>query len=404
MRKLLFPLLGWCLSVLPTSPASAEDVFINTPKTTLMLSANEGGTPRIHYYGSRITPAQGREVIDAMSINYDAYPAFGRSSFDETALSVTHFDGNMTTELAITGTRTEGDLTIISMKDKTYEFFVDLYYKANDKSDVIETWTVIRNGEKKPIRLEQYASGVMTFRQEGAWITHFHGAWGQEARMTEEPLTAGLKTIVNHDGVRAGMNDRAEVMISLDGKPQENSGRVVGAALCWTGNYKIRLDTRGLYRHTLIAGIDDLHTAYTLKPGETFQTPELALAYSTEGKGGVSRAFHRWGRAGQLHNGRGLRDILLNSWEGVYMNVNQEVCEQMMDGVKELGGELFVVDDGWFGRKYRRTDDTQGLGDWMTDTEKLPNGVPALLKAAEDRGLKFGIWIEPEMTNWPGQL
>lgn len=404
MKKALLPLLTLCLSVLPTSPASAENVFINTPKTTLMLTANEGQTPRIHYYGSRLTPAQGREVLDAMSINYDAYPAFGRTSFDETALSVTHADGNLSTELAITGIRTEGDLTIISMKDKAYEFFVDLYYKANDQSDVIETWTVLRNGEKKPIRLEQYASGVMTFRQEDAWITHFHGAWGQEAQMTEEPLQQGLKTIVNHDGVRNGMNDRAEVMISLDGKPQENSGRVVGAALCWTGNYKLRLETRGHYRHTLIAGIDDLHTAYTLKPGESFRTPELALTYSTEGKGGVSRAFHRWGHASKLHNGRGLREILLNSWEGVYMNVNQEVCEQMMDGVRDLGGELFVVDDGWFGRKYRRTDDSQSLGDWVTDTEKLPNGVPALLKAAEDRGLKFGIWIEPEMTNSKSEL
>lgn len=400
MRHFLLSLLALTLCL----AASAKDVFVNTPKTTLMLSVNEGQTPRIHYYGSRLRPEQAHEVYDAMSINYDAYGAFGRNSFDETALSVTHADGNMTTELAITGMRQEGDLTIISMKDKKYDFFVDLYYKATDKSDVIETWTVLRNGEKKAVRLEQYASGVMTVRQEGAWLTHFHGAWGQEAGMTEEPLTAGLKTIVNHDGVRTAMDDRAEVMISLDGKPQENSGRVIGAALCWTGNYKIRIETRGKYRHTLIAGIDDLHTAYTLKPGATFQTPVLALAYSEEGKGGVSRAFHRWGRSGQLHNGQALREILLNSWEGVYMNVNQEVCEQMMDGLKELGGELFVVDDGWFGRKYRRTDDTQALGDWVTDTQKLPNGVPALLKAAEDRGLKFGIWIEPEMTNSKSEL
>ena len=102
--------------------------------------------------------------------------------------------------------------------------------------------------------------------------------------MTEEPLTAGLKVIVNHDGVRTAMDDRAEVMISLDGKPQENSGRVIGAALCWTGNYKLRLETRGKYRHTLLAGIDDLHTAYTLKPGEKFTTPVLALTYSEEGR------------------------------------------------------------------------------------------------------------------------
>ncbi len=411
MKHLLISIFALTLG----QTAIAGDVTVNTPKTTLMLSANEGETPRIQYYGSRLNAGQAHEVYDASGLNYDAYPAFGRNSFDETALSVTHADGNMSTELAVTGQARNGDVTVISMKDKKYDLFVDLCYRANDRSDVIETWTVIRNGEKKPIKLEQYASGVMTFRQEGlrqgdatqgsgAWLTHFHGAWGQEAGMTEEPLTAGLKVIVNHDGVRTAMDDRAEVMVSLDGRPQENSGRVIGAALCWTGNYKLRIETRGKYRHTLIAGIDDLHTAYTLKPGESFTTPVLAMVYSTEGKGGVSRAFHRWGRNSQLHNGRALREILLNSWEGVYMNVNQEVCEQMMDGIRDLGGELFVVDDGWFGRKYRRTDDTQSLGDWVTDTEKLPNGIPALVKAAENRGLKFGIWIEPEMTNSKSEL
>ena len=400
MKNLLITTLALTLSQM----ASAGDVFVNTPRTTLMLSVNEGQTPSIHYYGSRLKAEQAHEVYDAMSINSDAYPAFGRDSFDETALSVTHADGNMSTELVVTGCRQEGEQTVITMKDRKYDFFVDLCYKANGQSDIIETWTVIRNGEKKPVRLEQYASGVLPIRQEGAWLTHFHGSWGQEAGMTEEPLTAGLKVIVNHDGVRNAMDDRAEVMISLDGRPQENSGRVIGAALCWTGNYKIRLETRGKHQHTLLAGIDDLHTAYTLKPGESFTTPTLALAYSEEGKGGVSRAFHRWGRNGQLHNGKALREILLNSWEGVYMNVKQEVCEQLMDGISDLGGELFVVDDGWFGRKYRRTYDDKALGDWITDTVKLPNGIPALVKAAEDRGLKFGIWIEPEMVNTTSEL
>ena len=274
MKHLLISILALTLSV----GASAKDVFVNTPKTTLMLAVNEGQTPRIQYYGSRIKPEQAHEVYDARGLNCDAYPAFGRDSFNETALSVTHADGNMSTELVVTDCQQKGDETIISMKDKTYGFFVNLHYKANDKSDVIVTWTVIRNGEKKPIKLEQYASGVMPLRQEGAWLTHFHGAWGQEAGMTEEPLTAGLKTIVNHDGVRTAMDDRAEVMISLDGKPQENTGRVIGAALCWTGNYKLRIETRGKNRHTFLAGIDDLHTAYTLKSGESFTTPELALA------------------------------------------------------------------------------------------------------------------------------
>ena len=153
MKHLLLSILAMTLC----QTTSAKDVFVNTPKTTLMLAVNEGQTPRIHYYGSRIKADQAHEVYDAMSINYDAYPAFGRNSFDETALSVTHADGNMSTELEVTGSKTEGNLTIISLKDKKYDFFVDLYYKANSQSDVIETWTVIRNGEKKAIKLEQPA-------------------------------------------------------------------------------------------------------------------------------------------------------------------------------------------------------------------------------------------------------
>ena len=400
MKQLTLSLLALTLSL----AGQAENVFVNTPKTTLMLSVDEGHAPRIAYYGARLRPEEARQVYDAGALGGEAYPAFGRNSFGETALSVTHADGNMTTELAATGWRREGDVTIVSLKDRKYNFFVDLCYRSNDRSDVIETWTELRNGEKKAVRMEQYASGVMPIRQEGAWLTHFHGDWGHEAEMTEEPLRDGLKTIVDYDGVRTGMNDRAEVMISLDGKPRENSGRVIGAALCWTGNYRLSIETRGRQHHTLLAGIDGLHTTYTLKSGESFTTPTLALTYSQEGKGGVSRAFHRWGRNGQLHNGTALREILLNSWEGVYMDVNQEVCEKMMDGISALGGELFVVDDGWFGRKYRRTRDDKALGDWVTDTVKLPRGIPALVKAAEDRSLKFGIWIEPEMTNSESEL
>ena len=128
MKQILISILALALC----QTTDAKDVFVNTPKTTLMLSANEGQTPRIHYYGSRLKADQAHEVYDARSLDYDAYPAFGRNSFDETALSVTHSDGNMSTELVVTGCRTEGDQTIIALKDKKYDFFVELYYRAND--------------------------------------------------------------------------------------------------------------------------------------------------------------------------------------------------------------------------------------------------------------------------------
>ena len=114
----------------------------------------------------------------------------------------------------------------------------------------------------------------------------------------------------------------------LDGKPRENEGRVIGAVLCWSGPYRITIDTRGQKEHHLIAGISEAHSEYKLKRGETFTTPELAFAYSDEGMGGVSRSYHRWARLNnKVHNGTALRKILLNSWEGVYLNVSQEGME-----------------------------------------------------------------------------
>lgn len=129
------------------------------------------------------------------------------------------------------------------------------------------------------------------------------------------------------------------------------------------------------------------------------RTPELALTYSNEGLSGSSRNFHRWARLHKLAHGTVPRKILLNSWEGVYFDVNQAGMDQMMSDIASMGGELFVMDDGWFGDKYPRKNDSSSLGDWVVDKNKLPNGIEGLLKDAQKNGVKFGIWIEPEMAN-----
>lgn len=125
----------------------------------------------------------------------------------------------------------------------------------------------------------------------------------------------------------------------------------------------------------------------------------LALTYSEEGTGGASRNFHRWGRAHRMAHGDRERKILLNSWEGVYFDIKEKEMAQMMSDIADLGGELFVMDDGWFGPVYRRDNDKAALGDWTVDTRKLPHGIKGLTDAARKRGIRFGIWIEPEMTD-----
>lgn len=193
-------------------------------------------------------------------------------------------------------------------------------------------------------------------------------------------------------------------MFSLDGKPQENTGRVIGAALCYTGNYKLKIDTDDSDYHQFYAGINEENSSYMLPKKEVFRTPAVALTYSDKGLSGASRNFHKWGRTYKLAHGNVVRDILLNSWEGVYFDINQKGMDQMMSDIASMGGELFVMDDGWFGDKYPRKNDSSSLGDWVTDKNKLPEGIEGLIRDAKKHGIKFGIWIEPEMANTISEL
>ena len=278
------------LAMAMTLSMQAKDILVNTPNTSLLLKADEGQPLHVSYYGERIDRVD--QVYNAYSLWEHAYPAFGAGCQNVPALSVKHADGNMSTELVYkSDTEVEepnATLYTITMKDKLYDFWVDVCYRAYTNSDVIETWSVIRNEEKKPVTLLKYASGYMPFRQGDAWVSHQHGAWGAESYIYEEPLQLGAFEVHDVNGTRNAMTNRPNIMISLDGKPRENEGRVIGAVLCWSGPYRITIDTRGQKEHHLIAGISEAHSEYKLKRGETFTTPELAFAYSDEGMGGVS--------------------------------------------------------------------------------------------------------------------
>ena len=399
-------------SLLPASHSLAwsGSVLVSTPNTSLLLHANEGEDLRFAYFGDRIEENQIHQIHDAWDgLNRTAYPTFGSPANQLFALQAVHADGNWTTDLTVDQVETTEEdnakLTAITLKDKAYPFQVKLYYRAYKDIDMIETWSEISHTEKKTVVLKRFDSGHFMIRRGDVWISHLHGSWGDEAGVTTEPLTPGIKLIENVDGARNTHIDHPEVMFSLDGKPQENEGRVIGAALCWSGNYAIRMATDNNFVHRIFAGIDSETAEYNLAPKEVFATPKLALTYSQEGLSGASRNFHRWARhAGMLHNGNRVRDILLNSWEGVYLDVDEEKMSQMMEDIAAMGGELFVMDDGWFGDKYRRVQDNSSLGDWVVDKKKLPNGLENLVQTAQKNGIKFGIWIEPEAVNSKSEL
>ena len=386
--------------------AGADNVMIQTLHTTMVIKADKGQELRQAYYGDRITEAEAAQLAEAgIDLNTAAYPTFGQTDMVQLpALQVVHTDGQLvlypTVDQVSASKEGNGTVTTITMTDKKYPVTVKVFYKTYSSCDIIETWTEISHREKKAIRLQRFDSGHLAFPQGNAWMMHYHGDWSAEFYPTTEPITQGVKTIRNSDGDRNAHIDAPEIMISLDGKPQENAGKVIGAALCWSGNFELRLNTTLNKQHHFFAGISPQASEYILEPGETFTTPRLALCMSNEGLGGVSRNFHRWARhEGWLHQGDKTREILLNSWEGVVFNVNEKGMFQMMEDIKEMGGELFVMDDGWFGDKYQRNDDKSTLGDWMVDRKKLPGGIKPLVDKAKSLGIHFGIWIEPESAN-----
>ena len=401
--------MGMMLAGIIPSWAWKGEVKIETPNVQMLLTAEEGQDLHMAYFGGKTATLQELRNAGA-DVNFPVLPAFGTVDMIHLpAIQLQHANGDQNLELQVTdyGSVNQGNAVVhtFTMKDKLLPVTVRLLYKAYKGVDIIETWTEIEHQEKQAITLKRYDSGHLTIRRGDVWLTHLHGNWAAETDVTQEPLTAGLQTIRNSDGARNAHLDAPELMLSLDGEPQENSGRTIGAALCWSGNFELRINTTDKDCHHLYAGIDPQASQYILEPKQTFTTPHLALTYSEQGMGGVSRNFHRWARSeGMLHRGMKMGDILLNSWEGLYFDINEERMIQMMDDISKLGGELFVMDDGWFGDKYQRNDDSSTLGDWVVDKKKLPGGLSVLCSSAAKKNIRFGIWIEPEAVNTKSEL
>jgi len=382
--------------------------ILNTANTGMVIDAPIGGEIRNAYYGSRISESDAALLVESGIEGDDAYPAYGLKGTHAYAISAIQADGNMSLRLEVVSAKESawehGSRLEVLSRDPVYPISVRNVFLSYDKEDIIETWAEISNEGRKEITLTRYDSGCLPIPFGNVYMTSIYGTWANEGRICEEPLARGWKVIDNTDGTRNSHTSHAELMFSLDGEARENEGRVIGAALEWGGNYQLRVQTNDSDYHRFFAGIHPDNAAYHLGRGERLTTPRLALSYSAEGLSGVSRHFHRWGRQYRLAHGDRERKVLLNSWEGVYFNINEPGMEQMMSDIASMGGELFVMDDGWFGDKYPRDNDSSSLGDWVVDRRKLPNGIAHLVRTAEANGISFGIWIEPEMTNSVSEL
>jgi alpha-galactosidase len=200
------------------------------------------------------------------------------------------------------------------------------------------------------------------------------------------------------------MHEEPFFELGFDEPAKENEGKVMLGTIGWPGNFRFTFEVDNVGALRVIPAINPYASNYKLKAGETFTTPEFIFAMSDNGIGDASRNLHNWARQYQVKMGMEDRLTLLNNWENTGFDFNQQSLAELMKDAKDLGVDMFLLDDGWFANKYPRKDDHAGLGDWEATKSKLPDGIPGLVRDAKKAGVKFGIWIEPEMVNPKSEL
>ena len=407
------------LLLAPQIEAAEHKVLrISTNQTDLILQVGDNGRLYQTYLGekllndediNRFTWYQHPGSDGSISQRgWEVYSGSGNEDFFEPAIAITHNNGKTSTYLYYVSSSTQaidgGMETTINLRDDKYPIDVTLHYVAYPKENVIKTWSEIKHQEKKPITLTKYASTMLYLCNSAYYLTEFSSDWAKEAQMTSQQLQFGKKIVDTKLGSRAAMIAHPFFEVGLDQPVAENIGKVLMGTLGWTGNFRFTFEVDNTGNLRVIPSINPYASNYQLPANEVFTTPEFIFTLSYNGSSEGSRNLHEWARNYSLKDGKGTRLTLLNNWENTGFNFNQEILTDLMKEAKHLGVDMFLLDDGWFANKYSRNNDKSGLGDWDVNHSKLPGGIPALVDAAKEADVKFGIWIEPEMVNPKSEL
>lgn len=416
-RMKISKLLVVGISMLVGMAANAKNMIsIHTDNVQLVLEVKSNGRLYQAYLGERLSEGTPLSLLFMPQANQtwpmpagnEVYPVMGTEDYFEPALQLTHNNGNPTSVfkyVSHTQTARNGITeTIVKLRDEKYPINVDLHYLAYAKEDVICQWVEISHGEAKPISLGRYASGMLYFEEPTYYLTEFSGDWAREMQMSQTQLNFGRKTIDTRLGTRAAMLAFPFFEVGLGSPVSENHGKVLMGTIGWTGNFRFTFEVDHDNQLRVLAGINPDASTYMLEHGKTSKTPEFIFTLSTQGTGQGSRNFQRWALNHRLYMAQEDRMTLLNNWENTYFDFDEQKLNNLFGQAKNLGVDLFLLDDGWFGNRYPRNNDKAGLGDWQANRAKLPGGIPALVKGANEQGVDFGIWIEPEMVNPESEL
>lgn len=349
----------------------------------------------------------------SMELNRQEYPSFGNTDLGTPAYQVIYPNGSSVSSFkyasheifsgkkglpgmpATYADEKEAMTVEITMMNTSANAEMVLSYTIFADHAVIVRSTKFRNLSDATVKLDRALSICMDLPDQDYEWMQFSGAWSRERIPVTKKIDRGITSVESRRGVSSA-NQNPFVILKRE-NTDENVGEALGFSLLYSGNFIASADADTYGRLRFLMGIHPDGFCWLLKPGEEFHTPEAVMAYSGEGLNRLSQTFHKLYRNNLIRGKYKNRPkpILLNNWEATFMNFTEESILEIAAKAKEAGAELFVLDDGWFGK---RDDDTSGLGDWY-ENHKLPGGIRGLAKKVNDLGLKFGFWIEPEMVN-----
>lgn len=295
----------------------------------------------------------------------------------------------------------EAETLVIFLKDAAAQIAVELYYGIFESFDLITRAVRVVNQGIETVRLCQCASLCLDFFRSDLDMITFNGHHLMERCLDRGALRPGIQSVGSVRGTSSHQHNPFVILCDRDA--DEDFGVCYGAMLLYSGNFEAAVECSQYENSRLIMGIHPYHFCWTLEPGGAFTAPEAAMVCSPEGFGEMSRQYHRAIRSNLIrdpYKGR-RKPVLVNNWEATYFDFTADRLVDIAREAAALGIEMFVMDDGWFGS---RNDDNSGLGDWQVNLEKLPGGLEALVPRIQDLGMKFGIWMEPEMVNEDSNL
>ncbi len=351
----------------------------------------------------------------SLNLERQEYPCYGTTDFRAPAIDILQKKGSRVVDFkyenhrviqgkppldGLPSTWVSNEMEALTLEIDLVDMVLDL--KLTLRYTIFRNLTVItRNSRLENMGRETFiidrimSLSIDLFDDNWEWV-QLSGAWARERCLYSAPLRPGIQAIDSRRGASSAQHNPF-VMLKRPETKEEN-GEAIGLSLVYSGNFLMQgeVNSDGVAR--LISGINPEGFSWNLKPQTVFQSPEAILAYSTQGVGALSRTFHDLFRQHLIPEKwrKTPRPVLINNWEATYFDFDEDKILELAKSAKELGAELFVLDDGWFGT---RNDDTQGLGDWFVNREKLPNGIEGLAKKIENMDMKFGLWIEPEMIN-----